>query len=153
MLERRAVVIAARPSLSWNGVFCLCRLSVAWAIQYWHFDSSMSSPNHFTCDCCKATFAKPIDPSKSFLAGFTCSLAGFFSIINSWFKYNEPSHDGGIVAFIQVSAGFITGACFSILGIRNLLFSALRSPYCPNCHSTNFSRPNPSDESVLNFKG
>ena len=102
--------------------------------------------NHFTCNCCKATFDKPNDPRKFF-------WKGILSIFLSW--------SAGAVAmgftsnnYIKSSLLFflafgIVSAVIAIQGFALILSSALRSPYCPGCHSTNYSRPNNGERPVF----
>jgi hypothetical protein len=102
--------------------------------------------NFFTCNCCKDTFEKPTDSRGLFWRGSGTVLGGLFV---------------GLIAFSIVGAvrgeppfliilGFMVVSVLSILwGAILILSSGLRSPFCPGCHSTNYSRPKQGERAVF----
>lgn len=103
--------------------------------------------NFFTCNCCKAKFHKPYDPRDLFWKGLGIILLGSVSgsivVALMGSSRGEPPV---ILAFLFLVAAAILSLWGSIL----VLSSGLRSPFCPGCHSTDYSRPNPEERSVFN---
>lgn len=95
--------------------------------------------NFFTCNCCKAKFEKPYDPRDLFWKGLGLIFLGFISgsivVAMMGASRSEPPV---VVVFCFVVVSVILILWGSIL----VLSSGLRSPFCPGCHSTDYSRPN-----------
>jgi hypothetical protein len=83
--------------------------------------------NYFRCHCCRETFKKPEEPRDSF-------LPSMFGLMFSGLLFFVPVIGGVLVAF--------AGTYFLVI----ILSSQIVSPHCPNCRSTNFSRPEKTDE-------
>ena len=95
--------------------------------------------NFFTCNCCKANFEKPSDPRDLFWKGLGVIILGFISgsVVVAMSAVSRSE------APVLISFCFLVVAAILILwGSILVLSSGLRSPYCPGCHSTNYSRPN-----------
>lgn len=92
-------------------------------------------PNLFRCHCCRVVFRNPSSISRGAgVALMVCALIGL--LISSVFV--------GVLAKIVV-AGFSVSLLLMGVGLCIFLASLLRSPYCPSCESTNFSKPEKSD--------
>jgi hypothetical protein len=105
--------------------------------------------NFFTCNCCKDTFEKPIDPRGLFWKGFgVILLSGIVFIMGMALIYTDTSKD--LSGAVILALGLVALAGLSSLrGLLLILSSALRSPFCPGCHSTNYSRPNKGERPVF----
>jgi GYF domain 2 len=95
--------------------------------------------NFFTCNCCKASFEKPYDPRDLFWKGlgliFLGFLCGSFVVAMMGSSRSEPPV---FIAFCFM----VVSAVLTLWGSILVLSSGLRSPFCPGCHSTDYSRPN-----------
>ena len=85
--------------------------------------------NYFRCQCCRDTFKKPKDPSDD----FGPAIAGLIF--------------SGLLAFIPV-VGWVVGPILASYCFCIILASQIVAPYCPSCRSSNFSRPEKTDEQV-----
>ena len=95
--------------------------------------------NAFTCNCCKARFDKPCDPRDLFWKGLGIIFLGFLAAA-AVFGSATAGRDGppAFIVFCLVVVSVVLVLWGSIL----VLSSGLRSPFCPGCHSTDYSRPN-----------
>jgi GYF domain 2 len=95
--------------------------------------------NFFTCNCCKARFEKPYDPRDLFWKGLGIIFLGFLAGA-AVFGSATTGHGAppGFIIFGLVVVSVVLTLWGSIL----VLSSGLRSPFCPGCHSTDYSRPN-----------
>lgn len=102
--------------------------------------------NFFTCNCCKDTFEKPVDPRGLFWKGFgIIFLAGIIFLIAlalEGFGRSGPHTILGVGLAVVSALSALWGAIL-------ILSSGLRSPFCPGCHSTNYSRPNKGERPVF----
>jgi hypothetical protein len=95
--------------------------------------------NYFICHCCRETFRSPRGLSDMIGGGVAIiiisSLVGAFAMTGfaSGF-FGVPA----IMLFLS-SLGALFGLCI-------VLASFIRSPHCPKCESTNFSRPEKAGE-------
>jgi hypothetical protein len=95
--------------------------------------------NYFSCHCCHESFRSPRGLSDMIGGGVAIiiisSLVGAFAMTGfaSGF-FGLPA----IILFIS-SLGALFGLCI-------VLASFIRSPHCPKCESTNFSRPEKAGE-------
>ena len=105
--------------------------------------------NVFTCSCCKDTFEKPIDPRGLFWKGFgVILLSGIVFTMGMILASAATSKD--LTGAVILALGLVALAVLSSLwGLLLILSSALRSPFCPGCHSTNYSRPNKGERPVF----
>lgn len=102
--------------------------------------------NFFTCNCCKDTFDKPVDPRGLFWKGFgIIFLAGIVFLI----ALAAAGVGRGDSPAILVVGLTIISALAALWGSILILSSGLRSPFCPGCHSTNYSRPNKGERPVF----
>lgn len=102
--------------------------------------------NVFTCNCCKDTFDKPVDPRGLFWKGFAIIfLAGIVFLI----ALAAAGAGRGDSPAILVVGLTIISALATLWGAILILSSGLRSPFCPGCHSTNYSRPNKGERPVF----
>lgn len=102
--------------------------------------------NFFTCNCCKDTFDKPADPRGLFWKGFgIIFLAGIVFLI----ALAAAGVGRGDSPAILVVGLTIISALATLWGAILILSSGLRSPFCPGCHSTNYSRPNKGERPVF----
>jgi hypothetical protein len=98
--------------------------------------------NRFRCNCCLATFSVPKGQDGNLGFGLLLIVA---SPIVLWVTYStavdsyRPSPGGIGFGSWLASASFF-------LGVSLFTVSNLRSPCCPECESTNFSRPEKTDE-------
>lgn len=83
--------------------------------------------NYFRCHCCRDAFKKPKDPSDD----FGPAIAGLIF--------------SGLLAFIPI-VGWVVGPILAIYCFCIILASQIVAPYCPSCRSSNFSRPEKTDE-------
>lgn len=95
--------------------------------------------NFFTCNCCKARFERPYDPRDLFWKGLGIIFLGFLAG-SAVFGSATAGRDGppAFIIFCLVVVSVVLSLWGSIL----VLSSGLRSPFCPGCHSTDYSRPN-----------
>ena len=102
--------------------------------------------NFFTCNCCKDTFDKPVDPRGLFWKGFAIIfLAGIVFLI----AIAITGVGRGDPPAILVVGLTVISALATLWGAILILSSGLRSPFCPGCHSTNYSRPNKGERPVF----
>lgn len=102
--------------------------------------------NVFTCNCCKDTFDKPVDPRGLFWKGFAIIfLAGIVFLI----ALAAAGAGRGDSPAILVVGLTVISALATLWGAILILSSGLRSPFCPGCHSTNYSRPNRGERPVF----
>jgi hypothetical protein len=90
--------------------------------------------NYFRCHCCRETFRSPRGLSDMIGGGVAIiiisSLVGAFAMTGfAAGFFGAPA----IMLFLS-SLGALFGLCI-------VLASFIRSPHCPKCESTNFSRP------------
>lgn len=83
--------------------------------------------NRFRCHCCRESFDNPKDPATD----FGPAIGGL--IIS------------GLISFIPV-VGWVVGPILAIYCFCIILASQIVAPHCPSCRSSNFSRPEKSDE-------
>jgi len=102
--------------------------------------------NFFTCNCCKATFEIPSDPRDLFWKGLGIIFLGFLAGA-AVFSSATMGRDGppAFIIFCLVVLSVVLALWGSIL----VLSSGLRSPYCPGCHSTNYTRPEKGERPVF----
>ena len=95
--------------------------------------------NFFICNCCKARFERPYDPRDLFWKGLGIIFMGFLAGA-AVFGSATTGHGAppGFIIFCLVVVSVVLALWGSIL----VLSSGLRSPFCPGCHSTDYSRPN-----------
>jgi len=96
----------------------------------------------FRCHCCRESFAEAKDGGAIVSGGFVLILVSgviLFITYKSAFDSYRPSSEG--TAF-----GLWLGAVCFFLGLSLLTVGNLRSPCCPICESTNFSKPEKPDE-------
>ena len=95
--------------------------------------------NFFTCNCCKASFEKPYDPRDLFWKGLGLIFLGFISgsivVAMTGASRSEPP-------VFMIFCFMVVSAILTLWGAILVLSSGLRSPFCPGCHSTDYSRPN-----------
>jgi hypothetical protein len=102
--------------------------------------------NFFTCNCCKDTFDKPVDPRGLFWKGFVIIiLAGIVFV----FALALAGFGGGMSPPVFILGLTVISALAALWGAILILSSGLRSPFCPGCHSTNYSRPNKGERPVF----
>jgi hypothetical protein len=102
--------------------------------------------NFFTCNCCKDTFEKPVDPRGLFWKGFAIIiLAGIVFVV----ALALAGFGGGMSPPVFVLGLTVISALAALWGAILILSSGLRSPFCPGCHSTNYSRPNKGERPVF----
>jgi hypothetical protein len=98
--------------------------------------------NRFECHCCRAKFNEPKDQGANLGCGLVLIVG---SGIIMWITYSvavdsyRPSPGGIGFGSWLASVSFFIG--LSLFTVANL-----RSPSCPSCESTNFSRPEKSDD-------
>jgi hypothetical protein len=80
----------------------------------------------FRCHCCRESFRTPNDPREQFWTGIILLLVA------------------GAIFYIPTLGPLLAGI-LSIYAFLVLLASWIVSPHCPNCRSTNFSRPERTD--------
>jgi hypothetical protein len=102
-------------------------------------EAARRKENFFTCNCCKARFEKPYDPRDLFWKGLGIIFLGFLAGA-AVFGSATAGRDGppAFIVFCLVVVSVVLCLWGSIL----VLSSGLRSPFCPGCHSTDYSRPN-----------
>ena len=81
----------------------------------------------FRCHCCRESFRSPDDPRDQFWTAIILLLVA-----------------GGL--FLIPVLGPLLAGILSIYAFLLLLASWIVSPHCPMCRSTNFSRPEKTDE-------
>ena len=81
----------------------------------------------FRCHCCRESFRSPDDPRDQFWTAIILLLVA-----------------GGL--FLIPILGPLLAGILSIYAFLLLLASWIVSPHCPMCRSTNFSRPEKTDE-------
>jgi hypothetical protein len=97
--------------------------------------------DRFRCKCCRAVFSQPKDQGGNLGFGLLLIVA---SPIILWITYQtavdsyRPSPGGIGFGSWLASASFF-------LGISLFTVAMLRSPCCPSCESTNFSKPENKD--------
>jgi hypothetical protein len=102
--------------------------------------------NFFTCNCCKDTFDKPVDPRGLFWKGFVIIiLAGIVFVV----ALALAGFGGGMSPPVFILGLTVISALAALWGAILILSSGLRSPFCPGCHSTNYSRPNKGERPVF----
>jgi len=99
--------------------------------------------NFFTCNCCKDTFEKPVDPRGLFWKGLWLI---FLAVIIFLMALALSRGDQLMVLAVLL---LIVSALSAIWAAILILSSGLRSPFCPGCHSTNYSRPNKGERPVF----
>ena len=105
--------------------------------------------NFFTCSCCKDTFEKPIDPRGLFWKGFGVILLSGIVFTMGMLLFSAASAKD-LSGAVIIALGLVALAVLSSLwGLLLILSSTLRSPFCPGCHSTNYSRPNKGEHPVF----
>jgi hypothetical protein len=83
--------------------------------------------NWFRCHCCRESFNEPKDPASD----FGPAIAGLIF--------------SGLLAFIPI-VGWVVGPILAIYCFCIILASQIVAPYCPSCRSSNFSKPEKTDE-------
>ena len=97
--------------------------------------------DRFRCKCCRAVFSQPKDHGGTLGFGLLLIVA---SPIVLWITYQSavdsyrPSPGG-----IGFGSWLATASFF--LGVSLFTVAMLRSPCCPRCESTNFSKPENKD--------
>ena len=84
----------------------------------------------FTCHCCKVEFPMPFNPEHETRDGVVDIFIGSFLV------------------FIPI-IGWIFMPYFIFRGLAKTIASRVKSPHCPNCRSTNFSRQEGSNKSLF----
>lgn len=120
--------------------------------------ASKEQANYFVCGCCKHAFDRPKDPREFFWMGLVFVLAGVLGPIlvtlglvtgtTLFAKTSLVAEVFGVAGLIMLVTA-VLGVCLVLWGLIRLLSSGLRSPFCPSCHSTNYSRPNKSEGTVF----
>ncbi len=96
----------------------------------------------FRCHCCRESFSEPKTQGENLGCGAALILG---SAIVLWITYSvavdsyRPSPSG-------ISFGAWVASVSFFLGLSLFTVAHLKSPYCPKCESTNFSRPEKPDE-------
>ena len=102
--------------------------------------------NFFTCNCCKDTFEKPVDPRGLFWKGLLIIFLGGLAFLGAFGLVGSSRGEPPMVFVF----GLTMVSVLSILWGAILIFSSgLRSPFCPGCHSTNYARPNKGERPVF----
>jgi len=99
--------------------------------------------DYYRCHCCRASFQEPETPDSNTIFGVIMILGSGFA---SWvmFENGFDSYRSSSIKAMMVGQ-FIAIAVF-FLGLVVVNVSSLKSPFCPKCRSTNFSRPEKRDE-------
>ena len=84
----------------------------------------------FTCNCCQSCFIKPFNPE---------SEAGDGAV---------EIFLGSLLVFIPI-VGWIFMPFVILRGFAKIIASRIKTPHCPSCRSSNFSRREGSDKSVF----
>ncbi len=98
----------------------------------------------FKCNCCKSSFAKPMDPAWGFLKGLACwfgaslVLVAFLILSSSATRADGSRSGADISMFIGL---FLLFFGLIVVGAAYVFSSVLSSPRCPECRSTNFAKP------------
>ena len=95
--------------------------------------------NFFTCNCCKARFEKPNDPRDLFWKGLLFVFVGWWPGVFAFGLTGSSRNEPPIVIILGLG---LLSLIITLQGFVLVLSSGLRSPYCPGCHSTDYSRPN-----------
>ena len=102
--------------------------------------------NIFTCNCCKATFEKPSDPRDLFWKGLGIIFLGFLA---GAVVFGSATVGRDVPPAFIIFCLVVLSVVLALWGSILVLSSGLRSPYCPGCHSTNYSRPNKGERPVF----
>lgn len=102
--------------------------------------------NFFTCNCCKDTFDKPVDPRGLFWKGFAIIFLASILFLIALAVAGAGRGDSPAILVVVLT---IISALATLWGAILILSSGLRSPFCPGCHSTNYSRPNKGERPVF----
>ena len=84
----------------------------------------------FTCNCCQSRFIKPFNPE---------SEAGDGAV---------EIFLGSLLIFIPI-IGWLFMPFVILRGFAKIIASRIKTPHCPSCRSSNFSRREGSDKSVF----
>lgn len=96
----------------------------------------------FRCNCCKATFVAPKDPGWNFFTGLFC----WFLALVVFGVFGSPATMREVHVVALAALGFLFFG-LNVVGVAYVFSSVLSSPYCPECRSTNFARPDPAPPS------
>jgi len=102
--------------------------------------------NFFTCNCCKARFEKPNDPRDLFWKGLLFVFVGWWPGVFAFGLTGSSRNEPPIVIILGLG---LLSLIITLQGFVLVLSSGLRSPYCPGCHSTDYSRPNSDIRTVF----
>lgn len=95
--------------------------------------------NHFRCHCCRESFRQPRGLGDMIGSGIGAILLGaFIGVLAMAGMASGGSMAPAILLFLSSIA--------SLFGLCIVIAAFVRSPHCPNCESTNFSRPEKPDE-------
>jgi hypothetical protein len=98
--------------------------------------------DRFICHCCRDSFRQPQKPGENYGCGIALILGSgvvlFFTYLIALDGY-RPSPSG--LSF----GAWVATVCFFV-GLSLFTVSNLKSPCCPTCESTNFSKPEKHDE-------
>ena len=89
---------------------------------------------YFKCHCCRESFKEPRGWSDMIGSGIGALIFGF--LLSAIALVSARSGEGFMLFLMSCSAAFAT-----VCGVCMILASFIRSPHCPSCQSTNFSRP------------
>jgi uncharacterized membrane protein YdbT with pleckstrin-like domain len=93
----------------------------------------------FRCHCCRESFKQPIGLSDMIGSGIGAILLGaFIGVLAMAGMASGGSMVPAILLFLSSIA--------SLFGLCIVIAAFVRSPHCPMCESTNFSRPEKPDE-------
>ena len=95
--------------------------------------------NYFRCHCCRESFKHPRGLGDMIGSGIGAILLGaFIGVLAMAGMASGGSMVPAILLFLSSIA--------SLFGLCIVIAAFVRSPHCPKCESTNFSRPERADE-------
>jgi hypothetical protein len=102
--------------------------------------------NYFICNCCKDTFEKPKDPRGLFWKGILFIFVGWCAGAVAMGVASYSRFEANLLFVLGLGLVSVT---IMVQGVVHVLSSGLRSPYCPGCHSTDYSRPKQGERPVF----
>ena len=95
--------------------------------------------NNFQCHCCRESFKDPRGFGDMIGTGVAALL---FGSVGNLIAIAIVTKEGGVGSLIFLSISSLV----VLFGLGVVLASFIRSPHCPMCESTNFSRPEKQEE-------
>ena len=95
--------------------------------------------NSFQCHCCRGSFKEPRGFGDMIGTGVAALLLGS---VGNLMAIAIITNQGGVGPLLLLSISSLV----VLFGLGVVLASFIRSPHCPMCESTNFSRPEKTDE-------